>query len=249
MSRIRYVFFIAAIIPFFLIRAEAKNDLNLLAEIENNFFSATDMTAILTVIKNRDTEWEDVEQYYYFRRDRDGLLLLLQKEPQCLKGRAYLQKQDEVWIYNPYGEGFSLSTPRQNISNSVATIADLGNYGLAKKYVLIKNNRDTLDSQNVYVLECSAIQELHPWPSLTLWITQKEYLPLKKQVINSKGLVEYTVYYLKFARIDKCINPVSLYIEDGTDPLKNTMLIFSEFNTQPVPDYVFTRAYLEEINK
>jgi hypothetical protein len=248
-AKTRFLLIIAVILPLFLSTAETVRDQDLLAKIDGNFLYSKDIAALLTVIKNKATEWEDVEEYYYFRRDREGLLLLLQKEPQGLKGRAYLQKQGELLCYNPYGEGFSGTIPTEHIAGSLATIADIARSNLNEEYILENYSGEALGAFDVYALAFSGRQSSPKEPYISLWVTRDQYLPLKKQVVDKSGRVERTLYYVKYTRIDESIYPVSIYIEDGKDPAANTWLVFSAFNTQPIPDYIFTRAYLEEINK
>lgn len=239
----------AAVICNLLIWSEEEIPADLTARIEINLSSSRDFSALLTVIKNKDTELEDQEQYHLFRKDTQGLLLLLQIKPEPVKGRAYLLKNDELWLYNPYGQGFSQATQTQNISNSLALISDIAAFSFIKSYKIQKLTEDVLGSHDVYKIELAAKQDSYSIPKLTLWIEKKDALPLKLQAFTHNCLPERTVYYHKYTRITGEIYPVSIYIEDAADPARKTQLIFSRFNIQPIPDFVFTRAYLEEINK
>ncbi len=249
MKSTRILLLITAVLSSLFIGAEVEFPPDLIARIESNFFSSHDFSAQLTVIKNIGTELEDLEQYYLFRKDAKGFLLLLQRKPEAVKGRAYLLKNGELWLYNPYGQGFSRATLAQNISNSTALVSDIAALSFTRDYRIQEFKPAVLGSYDVDVVELLAKESSHPVPRLTLWIEQTDYLPLKIKAVNGKGMPERTIYYHKYTQIAEQIYPVSIYIEDAADPVKKTQLIFSQFNISSLPDFVFTRAYVEEINK
>ncbi|MBN1799422.1 MAG: outer membrane lipoprotein-sorting protein [Spirochaetales bacterium] len=249
MKRARILLICIIVVNGFFIAADSELPADLTATIENNLSSSRDFSALLTVIKNKDTELEDQEQYYLFRKDTQGLLLLLQTKPEPVKGRAYLLRNNELWLYNPYGQGFSQATRTQTISNSLALVSDIAAFSFVKDYKVQKITADVLGDYDVYKVELAAKQDSHSVSRITLWIEKTAVLPLKLQAFNRKGIQERTVYYHKYTRTGGEIYPVSIYIEDAADPARKTQLIFSKFNIQPIPDFVFTRAYLEEINK
>lgn len=249
MNSARSLLLLLVVASSFLVWAEQEFPHDLIARIKNNMSSPRDFSARLTVIKNMETLLKDQEQYYLFRKDSEGLLLLVQLKPEALKGRSFLLKYDELWLYNPFGKGFSQATPAQYISNSLACIFDISAFNFLHDYRIQKFSPDVVGDFDVHKIEFTAKQDSQSVPQLTLWITQADYLPLKVQYINNKGIPERTVYYHKYTRIDGEIYPVSIYIEHSVDSTKKTQLIFSQFNIQPIPDFVFTRAYLEEINK
>jgi outer membrane lipoprotein-sorting protein len=249
MKVVRILLLLTAVFCNLLIWAEKDIPPDLTARIETNLSSSRDFSALLTVIKNKDTELEDQEQYYLFRKDAQGLLLLLQIKPEPVKGRAYLLKNDQLWLYNPYGQGFSQATQTQNISNSLALVSDIAAFNLVRDYKIQKLAEDVLGAYDVYRVELAAKQGSRSIPRLTLWIEKTDFFPLKLQTLNDSGIPVRNVFYHKYTRISGEIYPVSIYIEDAADPARKVQLIFSKFNIQPIPDFVFTRAYLEEINK
>jgi hypothetical protein len=249
MKNARIFITVIVLLSSLLIWAENEIAFDLKKRIESTMSSSRDFSAQLTVIKNIGLKFEDQEQYCLFRRDAEGLLLLLQLKPEPVKGRAYLLKNGELWLYNPYARTFMQTTSEQHISDAACRVSDIAAWSFIRGYTMKEMTSAVLGSCDAYIIELSALDSSHPAPRLTLWIEKRDYLPLKLQVFNKQGMLERTVFYHKFTRIEGEIFPVSIYVEDAAGRKRKTQLIFSRFDIQSIPDFVFTRAYVEEINK
>lgn len=221
----------------------------ILREIDNLAnFADSDFSAVYTIISERPGEEREVTQARLFRRDRTDQFLILILQPDVQRGQGYLQVDENVWFYDPESRKFERSTIRDNIQNSDAQNADLDQSSFSTDYDVESWIEDTLGNFPVYVVDLTAKTSDVAYDRVRLWIRTDQSIVLKEQDFSVNGRLMRTVLFPRYERVGSRIIPRQVLIVDELNEGERTQLTMTNATVQPIPDSVFSKAYLERVN-
>ncbi len=212
-------------------------------------FQSTDFSATYTVVSDKPGEEASVFKVRMFRRDREDKFLLLFLEPETQKGQGYLQLQDNLWFYDPESRKFSHSSFKENLQDSETKSSDFRRSSLAEDYEVGSYGEDTLGKYPVYVVDLVANNDEVPYPRLKLWIHRDRPLVLKMENYSLSGRLMRTAYYPKYMQVGKRFIPSRLLFVDELREGEKTQVTIADASLAELPDSVFSKAYLERVNR
>lgn len=232
------------------VMAAAGEGDEMLSRIDGNTRLADkDFSASITMIEENPDGSVERNAAKMFRRDRVDAFVLLIELPKDEKGQGYLQVADTLWFYDPESRKFSHTAARESIQDSDANNSDFGSASYAADYRVTAAREGTLGQYQVQILELEARHDEVAYPNKTIWVNQEPALVLKAEDYSLSGRLLRTSYYPGYTQSGDYYNPTTMIFVDALVEGSKTTVTFDEVSTQPLPDSVFTKAYIEQANR
>lgn len=212
-------------------------------------FDATDFAAVFTMVSEKPDEENSVLKAQMFRRDAEDKFVIVFLEPDVQRGQGYLQVDDNLWFYDPDSRKFSHSSMRENLQDSEARNGDLNESSLAEDYVVESAAEGRLGRYDVYVLELSARHNEVAFPRQKLWVRRDNELVLKAQNFSLSGRLMRSDYFPKYVRVEDRFLPSQMLFVDELKEGERTQVTMANTSLAQLPDSVFSKSYLERVNR
>ncbi len=212
-------------------------------------FGDGDFAALLTVITEDPEKGVEQTVVRQFRRDREDQFAMLIQEPRVQRGQGYLMDGENLWFYDPSSRQFSHTSLKETFQDSDARNSDFTAWSYAEDYEITEYTEGQLGVNSVYIVLLAALHDEVTYPYLKLWVTQENALILKVEEYSLTQRLMRTALFPSYARVGDSVIPRQMVFVDELAEGQRTQIAFSEMSVQPIPDYVFTRAYLEQVNR
>jgi len=212
-------------------------------------FSSTDFSAKMQLISVEPGKNDSTRTAQMFRRDKDDIFLMLILKPESELGQGYLRLEDNLWFYDPQSRKFTHSSMKENFQGTDAKNSDFRSSSLAEDYVVNAGAEGTLGSYDVWILDLSAAHEEVTYAAKKIWVTKKDWLLLKSEDYSLTKRLLRTVYYTSYAKVGSSFIADKITFVDALVPGKKTTMSMSDISIQAIPDTVFTKAYVERVNR
>ncbi|MFW6288770.1 MAG: outer membrane lipoprotein-sorting protein [Spirochaetota bacterium] len=212
-------------------------------------FSGNDFASVLTLISEDPDEGVEKQVVQQFRRDDDEMFLMLVQEPMTMLGQGYLRVEDNLWFYDPESRNFNRTSMKEQFSGSDARNPDFGASSYAEDYEVTAIAEAQLGRYDVYILDLEARHNEVTYPAERVWVTRDLYLPLKVEDYSETGRLMRTTLIPNYARVDDTYIATSIILSDELIPGKRTRITLSDISVEPLPDSIFTKSYVERVNR
>jgi outer membrane lipoprotein-sorting protein len=212
-------------------------------------FPGKDYSALFTIVSEKPGEKQSVSQVRVFRRDSRKQFTILVMLPEVNKGQGYLREDDNVWFYDPTSRKFSHSSIKENLQNSEAKNADFTASSLKDDYGIQSIAEGKLGQYPVWILELKAKNNEVPYELLKLHIRKDRTMLLKEEAFSVNGRLMRTNLYPKYVSLENKLLPSQILIVDEINKGEKSQISMTEQNVEKLPDKVFTKAFLEQVNR
>ncbi|MGE5583261.1 MAG: outer membrane lipoprotein-sorting protein [Bacillota bacterium] len=216
----------------------------------------TDGTAKVSITQQKTGEGTKLYQCIYYRRDSDKSFLIVMTAPEVEKGNGYLRQDDNFWMYRQNTRTFQHINRDENISGTDAKGQDFEDKKLTEMYkpAVDKTGKEVITETKlgnipVYQFNLEAKIDDVSYPKVTLWVRQDNYLPLKAQSYSLSGTLMQTAYYLTYTEIEGKFLAVKMMFIDEFEKGNKSLVEINNISLKKIDDYVFTKAYLENLSK
>ncbi len=232
------------------IGAEELDTESILQEIDElTNFDDTDFTAVYTIVSIKPGEEKNVTKARIFRRDKKDQYVLLILQPEVQKGQGYLLIDETVWFYDPESRKFEMSSLRENIQESDAQNSDLNQSSFSNNYNVTGYSEDTLGNIPVWTLDLEASSDDVSYEFVKLWVRKDRTVVLKEEDYSVNKRLMRTIYFPKYTIVGDKVLPRQVLIIDELNPGEKTQYTMNDASTEQIPDSVFTKSYLERVNR
>jgi outer membrane lipoprotein-sorting protein len=226
------------------------NYLAILEEIDRSQnFNNTDFSASFTFVSEKPDEETSVFKARMFRRDLEDKFVLVFMEPQIQQGQGYLQVDENLWFYDPESRKFTHSSLRENLEDSEARNSDLRASTLAQDYSVRGAELGTLGRYSVHVIELDAVHDEVSYPGLKVWVRTDNNLVLKVENYSLSGRLMRSDYYPNYVQVEDRFIASRVLLVDELRPGERTQMTLTDTSLARLPDSVFTKSYLERVNR
>lgn len=212
-------------------------------------FENTDFSCEYKMISKKPGEPNSVYQLKLFRRDSEDKFLLLILKPEVEKGKGYLQVGDNAWSYDPESREFAHFSMKDNFEDSEAKNRDFKALSYAEDYSIIDDEEGTLGKYSVYILTLEGKHDDVVYPKIKMWIRQDNHLLLKEEDYSLSDRLMRTLYYPSYIKIDDRYIAGTILFVDNLKEGEKTQITISDPSLAELPEYVFTKSYLERVNR
>jgi len=226
---------------------EAKKILAQLDDLGN--FPGKDFTALFTIVSEKPGEKQSVTQVRVFRRDTKKQFTILIMLPEANKGQGYLREEDNVWFYDPSSRKFSHSSVKENLQNTEAKNSDFTAGSLADDYEITAITEGTIGKYPVWIFDLKAKTNEVAYDRVLLSIRKDRIMVLKREDYSLNGRLMRTTLYPKYVEVAGKLLPSQTLIIDEINKGEKSQITMAEQSVEKLPDKVFTKAFLEQVNR
>lgn len=222
----------------------------ILTELDNlGNFPGKDYTSLFTIVSEKPGEKQSVTQVRVFRRDTKKQFTILIMLPDVNKGQGYLRENDNVWFYDPTSRKFSHSSVKENLQNTEAKNSDFTVSSLVDDYTVQKISEGTIGKYPVWVLDLKAKTNEVSYERIILYVRKDQTMTLKREDYSVNGRLMRTTLYPKYVALDGKLLPSQILIVDEINKGEKSQITMAEQSVETLPDKVFTKAFLEQVNR
>ncbi|MBN1523208.1 MAG: outer membrane lipoprotein-sorting protein [Spirochaetales bacterium] len=212
-------------------------------------FDNKDFSSQVTMIHEDPEEGIDKTVLRQFRRDRDDMFVILLQSPEVKKGQGYLRAEENLWFYDPESRKFSHSSMKENFQGSEAKNSDFRMWTYSKDYTVESWADGKLGNFDVWILDLKATHNEVTYPYKKFWITKNENLLLKTEDYSLNKRLMRTSLFLSYTKSGDTYIPNKIIFIDELIKGKKTQITFEDISTMPIPNSVFTKAYIERVSR
>lgn len=222
---------------------------SILEAVAANSRFPSDMTATVT-LEERDPEaGDETSKVRMFRRDADDTFLLLFERPEVKLGQGYLNIADGLWFYDPESRQFTYTSASESFGGSDARNSDFEASSIAKDYDVLSAEEGKLGNFDVWILELEAVNDEVTYPRLKVWVAKDPQLILKSEDYSLTERLLRTVYYPSYVAAGGTYIADEQLFVDALVENKSTTVTLEDISTAAIPDNVFSKAYVERVNR
>lgn len=212
-------------------------------------FMESDLTSVMNMVTEDPETGVEKMEVHSFRRDAEDEFLLLIKQPEVQKGQGYLRKGDNLWFYDPESRKFTHSSMKENFQDTSSKNSDFGRLELSTDYEVTSWTEGKLGRFDVYILNLEGVNNEVTYPCIKMWVTKDTHLVLKSEDYSLTKRLMRTSYYPEYARAGSSYIPSKMIFIDELIEGKKTQITISDISLADLPDSVFTKAYVERVNR
>lgn len=230
-----------------LSNADAEKILAQLDDLGN--FPGKDYTSLFTIVSEKPGEKQSVTQVRVFRRDTKKQFTILIMLPEVNKGQGYLREDDNVWFYDPTSRKFSHSSIKENLQNTEAKNSDFTESSLVADYSIQKISEGMIGKYPVWLLDLKAKTNEVSYERIVLSVRKDKTMILKREDYSVNGRLMRTTLYPKYVELDGNLLPSQILIVDEINKGEKSQITMAEQSIEKLPDKIFTKAFLEQVNR
>lgn len=222
----------------------------IMEEAEDILAYKGDYSATVSLVIEKPNKPKENLQYKIFQRVEKDLMTIVQLFPEADKGIGYLRDGENIWAYDPISRKFSHSSLKEALGDSDVKLDDVdkGKEKWRTNYNVISIEDATLGKFAVYKIALSAKTNEPSYAKSTYYIRKDIPLTLKEEDFSSSGRLMRTILIPKYSKLPSGYVGIQTILRDELNKGENTQQIISDLVLNPLPDYIFTKSYLEGLN-
>jgi outer membrane lipoprotein-sorting protein len=212
-------------------------------------FKDNDFSAVMTMVSDDPEEGRKVLKVNQFRRDKDDKFLILILEPKTQKGQGYLNIGDNLWFYDPESRQFSHTSMKESFQGTDTRHSDFRGRSYREDYMVSSWEEGKLGKHDVYILSLEARHNEVTYPFQKVWVQKESNLILKIEDYSLNKRLMRTSFFPSYAKAGGKFTPTKMLFVDEITKGRKTQVTVTNISLDSLPDYVFTKAYVERVNR
>jgi outer membrane lipoprotein-sorting protein len=206
-----------------------------------------DITDTFNLVQKKPGESDRVLQIKAYRRDAANLFTLIFQYPPSEKGKGYYRDGDNLYLYLPTTREFVYRNRKDDLGSTDVRTDTFGRLELENQYSLSYDGQEKVASWECDVIGLKARQLDVSFPIQKWFVRRTDGLPVKVENYSASGTLLRTVYYIQYKEVapGKELFTKLLSI-DNLQPGQKTFITNEGISTAKIPDYVFSKAFLEQ---
>ena len=226
---------------------EANEILGTVATSRN--FTGKDFSAVMTMISEDPDTGIEKKKVQQFRRDDSEMFLMLFIEPASEKGQGYLNIGENLWFYDPQSRKFNHTSMKESFGGTDAKNSDFGASSIGEDYKVLAVEDGKLGRYDVYIMDLEGTNSEVTYPTVKIWITKDNSLILKSEDYSATGRLMRTSLFPSYAKVEEKFLATKMIFKDELIEGKKTQITITDISTKDLPDSIFTKSYVERVNR
>jgi hypothetical protein len=206
-----------------------------------------DITNTFTLVQKKTGEADRVLQIKVYRRDAADTFSMVFQFPESEKGKGYYRNRDDLFLYLPSTREFVYRNRKDDVGSTDVRTDTFGKSDLAAQYWITGAGTAKVAKWDTDVVRLDAKQLDVSFPVQKWFIRKTDGLPVKVENFSASETLLRTTYYVDYQKVgtDKFIF-TKLLATDALEKGRQTFITIEGTATAKIPDYVFSKAFLEE---
>jgi outer membrane lipoprotein-sorting protein len=235
----------------------AEDDQKLLEKADSLVsYMNTDFSAEYTIVQEKPGQNRTTTVTAIFRRDSREMYVIVVLQPAVSKGQGYLKQGKTLWLYDPESRRFNSTSSQERFQNTNARNSDFTRSTLAQDYRVITGSNEKLGRFSCRVLNLEAVTNEVTYPKMKIWISD-DGLVRKTEDYSLSGQLLRTSAIPDYYKIGQRYVPKSIRFDDelrgavinGSFVKERTVITISKPSFEKVADSVFSKTFLETVNR
>ncbi len=187
-----------------------------------------------------------------YRRSEDQKFVILFTKPKASQGQGYLRIDQNLWFYDPPVGKWERRTERERIGGTNSRRSDFDESRLAIEYEPTDDGETKLGAYTAQAMTLKGKPGLDlAFPVIKLWVDKDTLNVLKRQEFALSGRLLRTSYYPKWKKAYSESKhgdtwfPEEIRFYDEVEKANSTLILIKEVDFKPLPQNLFTKAWLE----
>ena len=239
-----------------LLQAKTPSVTDIMKKLDDMFFQKGDLTATVKITQKKKDLGVKIYIFKIYRSDRRDSFLMTFLQPPSERGNGYLKIGDNFWMYRKNTRTFQHISRDEDVSGTNMKIGDMEKKKLTELYRPMRDKKgkvviseEMLGKIPVYKFTLVAKEKDVTYPKVTYLVRRDNFLPLKTQSFSLSGTLLRTAYFLKYAKIKGRYFLLKGIFIDEFQKGNRGLLEISNIDLKPIPDYVFTKQFLENLSR
>jgi hypothetical protein len=246
---------LAAAVPLRAVAAPLTDSemVDLLKQVDVRQNQNGDYRSIAYMIQKEKDKIDVAYQIEVLRRSADQKFIILFLQPKTSEGQGYLRVDQNLWFYDPSVGRWERRTERERIGGTNSRRSDFDESRLAQEYDPKWVGEGKLGRYDTIELELHGKDGIDlAFPVVKIWIDKDTKNVLKRQEFALSGRLMRTSYYPKWSKLyseSKGADvwfPQEIRFYDEIEKENQTFISIKSVDLKPLPENVFTKAWLEE---
>jgi outer membrane lipoprotein-sorting protein len=199
----------------------------------------------ITINSSSQGQPPETRKYRVLSKGNENTIVQI-TEPVAERGQTMLMKGRDLWIFMP-----NISQPvrlalAQRLTGQVAN-GDLARSNFTGDYNPKILRTDTIDGDQYYVLELTAVDRGVTYQKVIYWVKQSNSWPHRAEFYSLSNRLLKTARYENFQNMLGRPRPTRLVMEDALRKGDESVLEYSGMKLRDLPDRVFTKDYLQRL--
>ena len=206
-----------------------------------------DVTNTFTLVQKKEGEADRVLRVRIFRRDAADTFTLLFQYPESEKGKGYWRSKDDLYLYLPSTREFVYRNRKDDVGGSDVRTDLFGKSTILEQYWASVAGTAKIASWDCDVVRLDAKKLDVSYPVQKWYLRRTDGLPVKVENFSAGETLLRTSYYVDYQKVaaGKFIFTKLLAV-DALEKGQKTYLTNDAVSTEKIPDYTFSKAFLEE---
>jgi len=249
-----------ALLAFFMsagTRLHAISDQELLAKVDSlaSYYNA-DFSAEYTIVQEKPGQGLSTTVAGVFRRDSSETFVIVIIQPLISKGQGYLKQDKTLWFYDPESRRFNTTSNAERFQNTNARNSDFTRSTLTQDYKVTAGEDTVLGRFQCRLLTLEAVTTEVTYPKMKVWISndgllrKSEDYSLSGQLLRTSAIPDYYRINGRFVpRQILFVDALRGAVINGVFMNEKTQISISRPSFNKIADSVFSKAFLETVNK
>lgn len=209
-----------------------------------------DYSATISLVIEKPNKPKENLQYKIFQRTDKDLMTMVQLFPEADKGNGYLMDGDNLWAYDPISRKFTHTSIKEALGDSDVKVDDVDRSKThwRDNYNIEAFEEGTLGKFEVNIITLKAKTNEPSYAKVKYYIRKDIPLTLKEEDYSGSDRLMRTILIPKYTKVPAGYVPTQMIMRDELNKGENTQEIISDLTFDPLPDKIFTKAYLESLN-
>lgn len=206
-----------------------------------------DVTSTFTLVQKKEGEADRVLRIQVYRRDAADTFTLLFQYPDSEKGKGYWRSKDDLFLYLPSTREFVYRNRKDDVGGSDIRADLFGKPNTLAQYWATSAGTAKVSSWECDVVRLDAKKLDVAYPVQKLYFRKTDGLPVKAESFSAGEILLRTTYYVDYTAL-----PGGKYLftkllaTDALEKGQKTFLTNEGVSTAKIPNYTFSKAFLEE---
>lgn len=238
----KYVFFFIVMVFFACSISLADDDLKSILKTADGYRQQSEELLIKTEVKLYKNEKLDKQSLYYVFLKSGRRSLVVFKSAGEL-GQKVLMLDDSFWIILPNTRRPIRITPTQKLLGE-ASVGDIATLIWSEDYdgVIVDHNK-TQQGVNSIKLDLNSTRKGSSYHRIELFLTQKDYFPIKANLYLKSGKLAKEAYY-EDGTLNDQRRVVAMTLIDRIKKNQKTIVNYQAMENKTIPDKYYNPAYL-----